>query len=88
MSVLATSDGKNHPSPASLKTIHLVQPESQPDANGFSAAESETIKAKPLGFAEDFVREHSSAGAALAQNKPAIGVIGPMAPDPSKSVQP
>ena len=42
--------------------IHLCTPESQPDAPGFSEAESDTNKANLSSFTVDFVAEHSSPG--------------------------
>jgi hypothetical protein len=66
MSPIKRSDVKNHlHSPLATK-IHLVQPESQPDATGFSGSEPEIAKANPLGFSKDFVGDHSSSGVAIA----------------------
>ena len=88
MSLIRQSDVKNHLSPRYRTKIHLCEPESQPDATGFSVAEPDAIQANPSNFAEDFVAEHSSSGAALAPGNPLIGSIGPQAPATSKSVQP
>ena len=87
MSLIKKSDVKNHLSPRFRTKIHLCQPESQPDATGFSVAEPDAIKADPSGFAEDFVAEHSSSGVALAPADPLTGSIRPQAPAVSKSVQ-
>jgi hypothetical protein len=88
VSPIKRSDVKNHLSPRHRTDIHLCQPESQPDATGFSAAEPDAIQANSLNSAEDFVAERSSSGAALAQSNPLLGSIGPQAPATSKSVQP
>jgi len=45
MSLIKQSDVKNHLSPRFRTKIHLRQPESQPDATGFSAAEPDAINA-------------------------------------------
>ena len=41
MSLIKKSDVKNHLSPRHRRTIHLVVPESQPDATGFSGERSD-----------------------------------------------
>ena len=87
MSLIKKSDVKNHLSPRYRTKIHLCQPESQPDATGFSVAEPDAIKANPSSFAEDFVAEHSSSGAAVAPADPVPGSIRPQAPTASKSAQ-
>jgi len=85
MSPIKPSDVKSHLRPPFLTKTQFGQPESQPDATGFSEAESDTITANPSGIAEDF--EHSSSGAALAQGNPSIGSIGSQAPVTSASVK-
>ena len=85
MSLVKKSDVKNHLLSPYRTQIHLCKPESQPDATGFSGAESDTIKADPSTFSEDFVAEHSSSGAAVAPGNPSIGSIGPQAPAASKA---
>ena len=73
MSPLKRSDVKNHLHSPFFTKIHLIQPESQPDATGFSGAEPDTIKAIPSGFAQDFLAEHSSSRGTAA---PADRVTG------------
>ncbi|MFZ0393889.1 MAG: hypothetical protein WCF17_01200 [Terracidiphilus sp.] len=87
MSLITQSDVKNHLSPRYRTKIHLCEPESQPDATGFSVGEPDAIQANPLSFAEDFIAEHSPSCAALAPDKPLVGSIGPQAPATSRSVQ-
>ena len=62
MSLIEKSDVKNHPSPPFHTRIHLCEPVSQPDATGFSEAESESepVKANLSVFTQDFLAEHSS----------------------------
>lgn len=64
MSLHKQSDVKNHLSPRHRTKIHLCEPVS--GAVGLSGAEPDAIKAAPLGFAEDFLGEHSSSGAISA----------------------
>jgi len=73
MSPLKRSDVQNHLHPPFFTKIHLVQPESQPDATGFSVAESGAINTNPSGIVQDFLADHSSSPAALA---PADHVTG------------
>lgn len=91
MSLIKKSDVKNHLSPRHRTQIHLCQPESQPDATGFSGADSGAIKVDQSVFAEDFIAEHSSSGTTLAQDNSQgnslIGSIGPQMQAISKSVQ-
>lgn len=91
MSAIKRSDVKNHLRSPLHSRIHLVPPESQPDATGFSAVEPDAVKADPSDFAGDFVAEHSSSGTPLAQDNSQsdslIGSFGPQAPATSKSVQ-
>jgi len=87
MSLVKQSDVKNHLSSRYRSKIHLCQPESQPDATGFSVAEPDASKANPSSFVKDFVAEHSSSGAGLAQSDPLIGSFGSQAPATSKSVR-
>ncbi len=87
MSAIKTSDVKNHLRSPLHSRIHLVSPESQPDATGFSADEPDAIKAHPSFFAEDFVGEHSSPSVAVvATNLPTVS-IGPKALSASKSAK-
>ncbi len=88
MSFIERSDVKNHLRSPFLTKIHLVQPESQPDATGYSVAEPDASKANPSGFAEDFVAEHASSGVAVAPTDPVTASIRPQAPAASKIVQP
>ncbi len=87
MSVIKRSDVKNHLHSPFLTRIHLVQPESQPDATGYSVAEPETIKANPSGFAEDLIAEHSSSGFSVAPTEQVTGSSSQQAPNASKSAQ-
>ncbi len=87
MSFTKLSDVKGHLHPPFLTKTHFGQPESQPDATGFSGADPDTIKVNRSGNAEDFVAEHSSSLTALAQGDPVIGSIDPQAATTSKNVQ-
>ncbi|SPE17853.1 hypothetical protein SBA5_1100033 [Candidatus Sulfotelmatomonas gaucii] len=87
MSPIKRSDVKSHLHSPLVTKIHLVQPESQPDATGYSDGEPEAIKADPSGFAQDFVAEHSSSGVAVAPTDPTTGSIGQQAPAVSESAQ-
>jgi hypothetical protein len=87
MSFVERSDAEK---PLSLELhakIHLCAPESQPDATGFSEAESDTNKANLSSFTADFVAEHSSprVGAAPPDHLP--GSFDPEVPRVSKSAQ-
>ena len=46
-----------------------------------------TTKADPLGFAQDFVAEHSSSDVAVAPSDPLTGSIRPQASAVSKSAR-
>ena len=87
MNVFNRSDVKNHLHSPFLAKVHLGQPENQPDATGFSAAEPGAIKAGPSVFADDFVREHSSSNLAVALADQLIGSRSSQAPPASKSAQ-
>ncbi len=87
MSFNKRSDVKSHLHSPLVTKIHLVQPESQPDATGFSGAEADTIKADPSNFAKDFIAEHSPSGVAVAPSDPVADSIRPQAPAVSKSAQ-
>jgi hypothetical protein len=63
MSLVKGSDVNNHLSLISRTKTHLRAPESQPDATGFSEAESDANKANLSSFTSDFVAEHSAPGA-------------------------
>lgn len=88
MSLIKKSDVKNHLSPRHRTEIHLCPPESQPDATGFSAAESGVVQPDTSDSAKDLVAEHSSSSNALAQGNPLIGSTGPQAPATSENVKP
>jgi hypothetical protein len=66
MSNFRQSDVKNHLSPRFRTKIHLSQPESQPDATGFSGAELEITKENQATFSKDFTAEHSSIATPVA----------------------
>lgn len=66
MSIVKKSDVKNHLSLRYRTQIHLCRPDSQPDATGYSAAESSAVQSNPSIFTEDFVGEHSSSGKSVA----------------------
>ena len=87
MSLIETSDVKNHPSPRICSKIHLCEPLSQPDATGFSAPETETTEADPSSFAEDFVAEHSEPDATAASSDHLPGSFHPEASAASKSAK-
>lgn len=87
MSDIKRSDVKNHTRPSFLTKIHLCQPESQPDATGFSEAGPDVINAAQPNFTEDFVAEHSSAGVAAAPGDHLPGSFDSEAPTESKSAR-
>jgi len=87
MSPIKRSDVKGHLRPPFITGIHLVQPESLPDATGFSGSDPETTKASPSGFAQDFFADHSSSPAALAPADQVTGFGGSQAPVGSKSAK-
>src|ERR1700722_2773864 len=60
MSFVERSDAEKPLSLNSRTKIHLCAPESQPDATGFSEAESDINKANLSSFTADFVAEHSA----------------------------
>jgi len=86
MSLVKRSDVKKPLSLNFRTKIHLCVPESQPDATGFSGAESDTDKADVAGFAADFVVEHSSPGA-TAPTDHLPGSFRPEVPKVSKSAK-
>lgn len=88
MSLVKKSDVKNHLSLRYRTQIHLCQPESQPDASGFSTAETDAVQLNPLNGAEGFAAERSFSGIALAPDNPLIDSIASQAPAVSRSVQP
>jgi len=88
MSLVRQSDVKNHLSPRFRAKIHLCQPESQPDATGFSAAEPDAINATTSSFTEDFVAEHSAPGAAAAPDGHLPGSFHSESPKVAKSARP
>jgi hypothetical protein len=86
MSLVNRSDANNHPSLNFRTRTHSSAPESQPDATGFSGDEPDVDKASVLGFAADFVAEHSAAGiGASTDHLP--GSFRGEAPKVSKSAQ-
>ncbi len=66
MSFVKRSDAEKPLSLEFRTKIHLCTPESQPDATGFSGAESDTNKANLSSFRADFVAEHSAPGVAVS----------------------
>jgi hypothetical protein len=66
MSFLKRSDADKPPSLEFRTEIHLCVPESEPDATGFSGAESGTNKVNLSSFTADFVAEHSVPGVAAS----------------------
>jgi hypothetical protein len=87
MSQIRQSDVKNHLSPRFHTKIHLCDPVSQPDATGYSVPELDAIRADLPTFAQDFVAEHSSSGAAVAPADPVTGSIRLHVATASKSAQ-
>ena len=87
MSPLMRSDVKNHLRPPFLPKPPWPQLESQPDATGFSLAESDAINAKRSGFAEDFVTEHSLSRVAAAKADAVNSSIRPEEQGGSKSAR-
>ena len=87
MSPIKRNDMKSHVHSPLLTRIHLVQPESQPDATGFSGSDPETTNASPSGFAQDYLADHSSSPAALAPTDQVTGSGGSQAPVGSKSAK-
>jgi hypothetical protein len=85
MSLIKQSDVKNHLSPRFRTKIHLCQPESQPDATGFSGAEPVAINAIASSFTEDFVAEHSAPDAAAAPGGHLPGSFRPETETPKVS---
>jgi hypothetical protein len=66
MSFVERSDAEKPLSLEFRTKIHLCAPESQPDATGFSEAESNTNRANLSSFTVDFVAEHSAPGVAAS----------------------
>jgi len=85
MSLHKQSDVKNHLSPRYRTKIHLCKPVS--GAVGLSAGEPDAIKLIPLGFAEDFLAEHSSSGEVPASTGPVTGSTSPQAAAVSKNAR-
>jgi hypothetical protein len=86
MSLVNRSDAKKPLSPEFRTKIHLCAPESQPDATGFSEAESDTNKANLSSFTADFVAEHSAPGVAASTDH-LPGSFRAEVPKVSKSAQ-
>ncbi len=87
MSPNKRSDAKNYLESPLAARFHLVQPESQPDATGFSGTDPETAKAARSSFSKDFVGDHSSSDIAVAPTDPVTGSIGQQALPESKCAQ-
>ena len=85
MSLHKQSDVKNHLSPRYRTKIYLRKPASY--ATALSVGEPDAIKAVPLGFAEDFLAEHSSSGEVPASTGPVTGSISPQATAVSKNAR-
>jgi hypothetical protein len=83
MSLHKQSDVKNHLSPRYRTKIHLCPPVS--DTSGLSVAEPDAIKPVLLGFANDFLTEHSSSGP--ASTGPVTGSISPQATAASRNAR-
>jgi hypothetical protein len=86
MSLVNRSDAKKPLSLEFRTKIHLCVPESQPDATGFSEAESDANKANLSSFTADFVAEHSTAGVAASTDH-LPGFFRAEVPKVSKSAQ-
>ncbi len=87
MSIIDRTDVKNHMRPPFLAKIHLCEPQSQPDATGFSAAEPDAIETIPSDFTADFVAEHSAPDAAAAAGGHLPGSFRPETPKVAKSAR-
>jgi hypothetical protein len=87
MSLVKRSDVKNHLSPRFRTKIHLCESVSQPDATGFSSDEPDTTTPQPAEFADDFIGEHSSSGAAGAPSRQAPVAVRLQAPSTTKSAR-
>jgi hypothetical protein len=87
VSLIKKSDVKNHLSPRYRTQIHLCEPESEPDATGFSAEESGAVEADASDPAKDLNAEHSSSSSTLEQGTALTGAIGARALAASKSVK-
>ncbi len=87
MSLFEKSDVKNHVHSPFLTRIHLVQPESQADATGFSGAEPDAIKAGPLDSGQDSAGILSSSSGSLPSTDPVTDSIHSQAPTVLKSAQ-
>lgn len=78
MSIFEKIDTERH-----RRDINLCRPVSQPDATGFSVAESDAIKPNPSAFSDDYSGEHTIPGKSVTP----IGFIGTQAIGVSKSTQ-
>jgi hypothetical protein len=81
------SDVNNPLPPRFSEKIHLCEPVSQPDATGFSGAETDAIEADATVPADNFAAEHSSAGPAVAPGRPVAVPNRPQAASDSKSAR-
>ncbi len=87
MSIINRTDVKNHMRPPFHSKIHLCEPQSQPDATGFSEPEPDAVNAQPSGFVADFVAEHSSPGVVAAPSGHLPSSFHPEAPTVPKSAK-
>ena len=87
MSFVERSDAEKPLSLEFRTKIHLCTPESQPDATGFSGAESDTNRANLSSFTVDFVAEHSSPGVAAESSDHLPSSFRAEIPKVSKSAQ-
>jgi hypothetical protein len=86
MSFVKRSDAEQPLSLTYRTEIHLCVSESQPDATGFSEAESDANKANLSSFTDDFVAEHSALGVAASTDR-LPGSFRAEVPEVSKSAQ-
>jgi hypothetical protein len=86
MSFVERSDVKKPLSLNFRTKIHLCAPESQPDATGFSEAESDTNRVNLSSLMADFVAERSTTGVAASTDH-LRGSFRAEAPKVSKSAQ-
>jgi hypothetical protein len=78
----------DHPLPPRFsEKIHLCDPVSQPDATGFSGAETDAMEADATVLAGDLVAEHSSPGPSVTPGRPVAVSIRPKAVTDSKTAR-
>lgn len=85
MSIIKKSDVKNHVSARHSTQIHLRQPESQPDATGFSAAELGAVQSGPSIFTEDLLAKHSFSRKLVAPRSRAMSLLPHRRTQPPKA---